>query len=229
MAFSTTEYLTTTITSLTACITLMISLSYLVALSRVYKYAQAHPKALNKVSGVWIQRYAPYAYVVLVLTSLCEVAIASWLLLQYRFHHNYPNVPALTAIRFLMFSSCWTTITAGAYSMLFVHPTWSKYPIVSVGSQSIWILVTWIFWIVGAGLTNGAVPRLLMDLTTCGDAAYCGHIRAVFAVAVVESLILTGGMATVMWLAWHSARDAWSLNSRPFSVMSRASMLFAPR
>ena len=53
------EYLTTTITSLTACITLMIALSYLVGLSWVLKFAQAHPKPLNKGSGVHLQKYAP--------------------------------------------------------------------------------------------------------------------------------------------------------------------------
>ncbi|KAG2018243.1 hypothetical protein CC2G_007686 [Coprinopsis cinerea AmutBmut pab1-1] len=222
-----TKYLSSTITSLTACITLMVGLLYLVILSCVYKYAYAHPKALNKVSGVWLQRYGPFAYVFLVVASLCEVAMTSWLLFQYRFHHNYPNTEVLIGIRFLLFSSCWTSLTAAAYSILFVHPTWSKHPGVSVGAQSIWLLVTWILWIVGAGLTNAAVPKLLMDLTTCGEVVYCGQIRAVFAMAVIQSLALTAGMSAILWLAWQSARDAWDATKRPFSVMSRASQLFS--
>jgi hypothetical protein len=52
-------YLTTTATSLTACITLMIALSYLVGLSWASKYAEANPKPLNKGSGVHLQKYAP--------------------------------------------------------------------------------------------------------------------------------------------------------------------------
>jgi hypothetical protein len=45
------------------------------------------------------------AYVFLVIISLCEIAMASWLLLQYRFHQNHPNGSALLAIRFLMYVS----------------------------------------------------------------------------------------------------------------------------
>lgn len=220
-----TEYLSTTATSLTACITLMIALSYLVGLSWAFKYAQANPKPLNKGSGVHLQKYAPLAYVFLVLLSLSEVALSSWLIFQWRFHHNYPNVGVRTSARFLLFSACWTAVTAAAYSILFVHPRWSKHPVSSVGAQSLWIIVTWVFWIVGAGLLNSAAARVLVK-GACGEVVYCGQIRALFGVAVIQSLTLTAGMATIMWLAWQSAREAYALNSRPFSVVARASRMF---
>lgn len=56
---SRTAYLSSTVTSLVACITPMIALMYLVVLSWVYRYSQRNPKPLNKASGVWLQRYAP--------------------------------------------------------------------------------------------------------------------------------------------------------------------------
>jgi hypothetical protein len=34
---------------------------------------------------------------------LWQVAIASWLILQYRFNHNYPNVQTRTGARMLLY------------------------------------------------------------------------------------------------------------------------------
>ncbi|PPQ63936.1 hypothetical protein CVT24_009111 [Panaeolus cyanescens] len=211
------DYLTGTTSSLIACVTPMIALMYLVVLSWTYRYSHNNPRPLNKSSSLKIQRYAPAAYVFLVMCSLAEVAIASWLILQYRFNHNYPNIETRTSARLLLFTSSWTVLTGGAYTLLFLHPVWSKRPISSIGAQTIWIFITWLFWVVGAGLVNRALPSL-MDQVTCGQIVYCGQIRALFGVAVLESLILTAGMAAMLWLAWQSAR--YNLHSDSFSMHS---------
>jgi len=201
------SYLSSTTTSLVTCLTLMIALMYLVVLSWAYRYAQKNPRPINKTSGVWVQRYAPIVYAFLVLSSLMEVAFSSWLILQYRFNHNYPNVQTRDGARLLLFASSWTSLTAGAYTLLFGHPTWSKHPVSSVGAQAIWIFVTWLFWVVGAGIVNSSVPSLL-DKGTCESVVYCAQIRGLFGVAVIESLTLSGGMLVMLWLAWQSARYA---------------------
>ena len=41
-------------------------------------------------------------YVGIVLAALCEVAIASWLLIQWKFNENYPNGGSKVAIRFIL-------------------------------------------------------------------------------------------------------------------------------
>jgi hypothetical protein len=56
---SRTSYLSSTSTSLIACIIPIIAMMYLVVLSWAYQYAKKSPKALNKTSGVWLQKYAP--------------------------------------------------------------------------------------------------------------------------------------------------------------------------
>ncbi|KAF9037690.1 hypothetical protein BJ165DRAFT_569011 [Panaeolus papilionaceus] len=211
------DYLTGTTTSLIACVTPMIALMYMFVLSWTYRYAQSNPRPLNKSSSLKIQRYAPAAYIFLVLSGLAEVAIASWLILQYRFNRNYPNIETSTSARLLLFASSWTVLTGGAYSLLFLHPTWSKRPISSIGAQAIWIFVTWLFWVVGAGLVNRALPTLV-DQAACSQIVYCGQIRALFGVAIMESLILTGGMAAMLWLAWQSAK--YNLKSARFSMHS---------
>ncbi|CAA7269536.1 unnamed protein product [Cyclocybe aegerita] len=224
------SYLTTTTTGLVVCLTTMIALMYLVVLSWAYRAAQKRPRPLNKVSGVRLQKYAPIVYVFLVLSSLCEVALSSWLVLQYRFNDNYPKIKTRTGARLLLFASSWTTLTAGVYTLLFLHPTWSKHPISSIGAQAIWVLITLILWAVGAGIINASVP-LVLEKGMCEGIVYCGQIRALFGaylpyflyfeelhvlavlcslcvsgLAVLESLTLTAGMVVLLWLAWQSAQ-----------------------
>lgn len=186
----------------------MLGLMYLVVLSWAWRYSMSNPRALNKTSGVLVQRHAPSVYLFLVLGSLAEVAIASWLTLQYRFNHNYPNIEARIGAQLLLFASCWTSLTAGAYSLIFFHSAWSKHPIASIGAQAVWIFITWLFWIVGAGILNTAASSFLLHVGMCGPdgVVYCNQIRALFGVAVVESVVLAAGMLAILWLAWQSTR-----------------------
>ncbi|KAF8896051.1 hypothetical protein BD779DRAFT_559340 [Infundibulicybe gibba] len=130
-----TGYLSTTITSIIACLTPMLALMYLCMLSWTYRYAQRNPRTFSKASSMLLQRYTPIVYAFMVLSSLAEVAVASWLLLQYRFHQNFPAVKTRTGTQLLLFAACWTVLTAGAYTVLFLHPTWYRHQISSVGAQ----------------------------------------------------------------------------------------------
>jgi hypothetical protein len=126
--------------------------------------------------------------------------MASWLVLQYNFNHNYPSIGMRTGARLLLsvlssflvlhpcspspqppnrFTSTWTSLTAGAYTLLFLHPAWSKHPIASVGAQAIWVFITWLFWVVGASIVNKTISSLV-DEKACGSVAYCAQIRGLF-------------------------------------------------
>ncbi|OBZ66183.1 hypothetical protein A0H81_13792 [Grifola frondosa] len=82
-----------------AVVILIIAAAYAIGFYYLYRYARQHPKALNKTSGVLLQRYAPIVYGFLIFSSLIEIAIATWLLVQ--FHHTsiYPNVGARVGLR----------------------------------------------------------------------------------------------------------------------------------
>lgn len=58
-SLSTTSYLTTSTTSIIACLTLMIGLMYLVVLSWGYRLANENPRPMNKALGLRVQKYAP--------------------------------------------------------------------------------------------------------------------------------------------------------------------------
>ncbi|KAH7913778.1 hypothetical protein BJ138DRAFT_1145242 [Hygrophoropsis aurantiaca] len=193
------------ITSVIAAVTPMLALIYFCPLYLLYRHSKRNPRPINKVSGIRLQQYGPLVYIFLLFSSLAEIATASWLLLEYRFNANAFDPVLRTAVRFLLFSGCWTTVTAGTYTLFFLDPLWSRRPIASIGTQTLWILFTWGFWVAGAGLLNKALPRLFMS-GSCDGVIYCGQTQALFALSVLEILTLTFGMMVVVWLVLQSAR-----------------------
>lgn len=136
------------------------------------------------------------------------MAFASWLAIQYHFNHNYPRVQTSTGVWLLLyfylhfflfhlhrltfffpfqlrFASTWTFLTAVIYTFLFLHPKWSRHSISSIGAQSIWLFVTWLFWIVGAAIVNASIPKAINN-SQCEGIVYCVQLRLLFAVAVLE-------------------------------------------
>ena len=115
--------------------------------------------------------------------------------MQYDYNHNYPSQAAKTGIGLVLFvihvslvavfrltpsrfSSCWTTLVAGCYLILFLHPKLSEAPIVSIGAQGIWICLTWILWIVATAYLNTALPFITV-YSQC-TIVYCGQLKALF-------------------------------------------------
>ena len=86
---------------------------------------------------------------------------------------------------FFRFVSIWTFLTAGIFSLLFLHPTWSRHSISSIGTQGIWLFVTWLLWVVGAGVIDGSLPALI-NHGDCKGIVHCLQVRLLFTVAVVE-------------------------------------------
>lgn len=186
-----------------ACALLFVT--YMCGMLLTYRYAKNHPRGVNKKSGVTMQKAAPAFYSYIVLSSLIELSLASWLLIQYRYFGNSPNHKTTIAIRFNLFCCIWTFLTSGLYSILFLHPRWSELPFASLGSQMVWVSSTWLFWIVGAGLLEGALPTLMIR-GKCGKVVFCGHIQGFFGLAVLTIIALTTGIIVLFYLAWLSMR-----------------------
>ena len=70
-------------------------------------------------------------------------------------------------------------MTAGCYTVLFLHPAWSRYSISSIGAQALWIFFTWFIWVAGAATLNSAIPRLLVG-GSCFGLVYCSQIQGLF-------------------------------------------------
>ena len=74
------------------------------------------------------------------------------------------------------FAGCWTTITSGTYTLFFLDPIWSRRPIASVGTQAVWVLVTWVFWVAGTSLLDKSSP--VFTTYSCEGVVYCGQLKA---------------------------------------------------
>ncbi|KAJ7757698.1 hypothetical protein DFH07DRAFT_884850 [Mycena maculata] len=200
--------ITSGLTSILSCLIPVLALLYIGGVLWTLDYAYRRRNSGQKMLPPTAHRYAPIAYAFAVTCSLVLIAIPSWILLQYSMHANFPNVRAQTAMRLVLFTACWTTVTATAFTIVFLHPTWSKHPIASIGTQSIWMLLTWAFWIASAAVLDGAIPQLFGE-STCHKLVYCGHIRALYAFLIMELVAFTGGIVIMMWLTWRCARDIW--------------------
>ncbi|KAF8646195.1 hypothetical protein AX16_007339 [Volvariella volvacea WC 439] len=195
-----------TISAVIASVIPVLALLYFLGLFWTYRYAKRNPRPFNKSSGIRVHTYAPVVYVFMVVLSLAEIGLAIWLLLQYRFNDNAPNATMIKGTAFVLFSSCWTTLTGTTFSILFIHPRWSKHPISSIGVQAIWIFFTWLFWVIGTGIVNQALPWLLSS-GSCLKLPYCGQMQAFFALSVIGVTTLTGSMIAMTYLAWRSSRE----------------------
>ncbi|KAF9790453.1 hypothetical protein BJ322DRAFT_390660 [Thelephora terrestris] len=194
------KYRSTTITCIVAAASAIVTLFYLVALYLVAHRWTRDDTSLNKYSSVRLQRSAPFVYLLLVLTSLIEISISAWILVQYSYNLNYPSEAAKTGIEFILFSGCWTMLVVGSYLLLFLHPRLSKSPVASVGVQGLWICLTWILWIVAAAYLNAVLPFVTV-YSEC-TLVYCGQLKALFAISVVQTVFFAFAMFVILWLAW---------------------------
>ncbi|TFL04291.1 hypothetical protein BDV98DRAFT_591120 [Pterulicium gracile] len=191
-------------TPLLGALSPVLALAYLCALLWMYRFAKENPRTLNNCTGTKVQKYAPAVYALAVLSGLAGTALTIWLLAQYPYLREGPNVQTRVSIALLLFASLWTSLTSGAYSFIFLHPIWTTYPICSIGSQLLWILLSWIFWVAGAGSLGNGVPHLVPPAgnssdTRCGGSEVegalgvlvCGVERGVYGLAILQMYALT--------------------------------------
>ncbi|KDQ52769.1 hypothetical protein JAAARDRAFT_61776 [Jaapia argillacea MUCL 33604] len=186
-------------------IILLVGIIYVGAVAWFYRRIRSYPRPLNKTSGVQLQKFAPAFYALLTAFSLVEISLSTWLLSQYHINMNYPSMGILTGVRVVLFSACWTLATATGFMFLFLHPTWSKHPIASVGSQGLWIVMTWGFWVAGTGILNTNAPALFQG-GTCIGLVYCGQLQTLFAFSILQIVAFMIGLSAILWVVWKSTQ-----------------------
>ncbi|KAJ3775613.1 hypothetical protein FB446DRAFT_724413 [Lentinula raphanica] len=206
------------LTSVISFLTTILGVVYLLTLLWVINISRMQPRALKRDFSRHLQRYAPFVYIFIVLTSLVEAACAFWLLVQYVHQQSFPSSSSRSALHLVIFCSCWTLFTAGVSTILFIHPIWSTHPIASVGSQSVWVILTLCIWFTGTTVLACSLPSQFLD-PTCDSLVYCGQMRVLFALSLLETIALTGATITMLWIVRLSIREALKRVSRQF-VMS---------
>ncbi|KAF7329218.1 hypothetical protein MKEN_00182400 [Mycena kentingensis (nom. inval.)] len=195
--------LTSGLTAALACAIPLLAFAYVGAIFWAVNSANRRRLPSSKNPPSKNLRYSLWVYSLLVVVSLILIAIPSWLLLQFQLRNNYANRRTIIALQLILFDACWTGISAGASIILSIHPSSARHPISSIGTQSIWTLVTLALWIAGATVLSGAVPQLF---NAC--AIYCHHLRAVYVLCLLQIITLTTYLLLIFWLAWRCARDA---------------------
>jgi len=127
----------------------------------------------------------------LVLLSIIEGSIASWLTARY----NSVPARASNGVRerkyFILFASWWTVVGSAIYMLLFLHSASTGSVMTSVASHGIFLFLTWIFWTSGAiaitvalggGINCSSVDRLVV---------YCNQLNALEGFAWASWIITT--------------------------------------
>ncbi|KAJ3806939.1 hypothetical protein F5876DRAFT_49092 [Lentinula aff. lateritia] len=171
---SETSRFSSNLTSIVSFLATIVGVFYFSMLLWVVNLFRMQPRVFKRDYSQHLQLYAPFVYVFIVINSLVETACASWLLVQHIHQQTFPDSPSRSALQLIIFCSCWTLSTAGFLTIMFIHPTWSTHPVASVGSQTIWVIVTLGVWVAGATILACELPA------QCISVAYCDQIRALF-------------------------------------------------
>ncbi|KAJ3793633.1 hypothetical protein GGU11DRAFT_383597 [Lentinula aff. detonsa] len=179
------------LTSIISFLATIFGVLYFSTLLWVINLSRVQPRAFKRESSRHLQRYAPFVYVFIVINSLAEAACAFWLLVHYIHQQSFPSSSSRTALQLIIFCSCWTMSTAGVFTILFIHPTWSTHPLASVGTQVIWVILTLCVWVAGTTVLVCKLPTQFLD-QNCISLAYCGQMRALF--GLFSDLMLYGSL-----------------------------------
>ncbi|KAJ4477501.1 hypothetical protein J3R30DRAFT_226034 [Lentinula aciculospora] len=222
------------LTSIISFLATILGVCYLSMLLWVINLFRMRPRVFKKDYSRHLQRYAPFVYVFIVVNSLAEAACAFWLFIQYIHQQTFPSSSSRSALELIIFCSCWTMFTAGVFTILFMHPTWSTHPVASVGSQTIWVILTLCVWVAGATILACELPSQFLT-GRCASVVYCSQVRALFglcsislrvgdisfvceALSLLETIVLTGAMITMVWIVRQSIREALKRVSRQLVV-----------
>jgi len=168
----------------------------------VLRSIRRYPKTINTNAGMRVQKFAPVVYSLVILGSLAETTLASYLFIQYLYNGNYPSIHVRNSVGLLLGIGASTTIVAALFSILFRHASWSMLPISSVGSHAVWIIMTLIIWAVGGTTLFLALPQVLK--AGCDGLAYCLQIRILLYLAVGEVGVFIFCLFSVLYLAYQA-------------------------
>ncbi|KAJ3729219.1 hypothetical protein C8R42DRAFT_651218, partial [Lentinula raphanica] len=138
----------------------------------------------------------PYSHVLITLFGIIELSLSAWLTARFDRFHDYTDTSERDRVRFTLFASIWTFLTAVLYGVLFTfHSPASAFT--SIISHVIWLVLTWIIWTASAA----AVTEMLGGGLNCNDVTgfnYCGQLNALEAFAWIEWILTTLALIVVL-------------------------------
>ncbi|KAN0061788.1 hypothetical protein ACQY0O_005781 [Thecaphora frezii] len=133
-----------------------------------------------------IRRGHPITFILFTALSFITAVIASTLVSDYNNNHNAPSSGVNGAVRFLVFCGWWGFLFGILFTVLFL--TGKGGIITSIAGHGIWIFLTWLFFVAGAGALTNNVNG------SCDDwffFPYCNSVKALEAFAWMSWIVLT--------------------------------------
>ncbi|KAF8630693.1 hypothetical protein AX15_002767 [Amanita polypyramis BW_CC] len=133
----------------------------------------------------------PIIFTILVIFSIVTLSDSAFLVSRFNSRHNFTNLGERDRVRYILFCSIWTLVTAPVFMVLFlVAPV--GHPLTSVASHLIYLFITWALW-------TGAASAITATLgggrgLNCGTQTlfvFCGQLNALEAFSWMIWIILT--------------------------------------
>nr|GAT60306.1 predicted protein [Mycena chlorophos]GAT60307.1 predicted protein [Mycena chlorophos] len=146
-------------------------------------------------------RYHPLLFTLITLLAIVELGLsAHWVNLT----QNEPSSRFKSLIDLFLFDSVWTLLFGAAYCFFILDG--AMHVLASIGSSSIWLIITAIFWGVAAGLF-GPVRGSTNCNGTSGTSP-CRQLQALYAIGWTEfALCILTLLLSVFWV--HSGRRSY--------------------
>jgi hypothetical protein len=140
----------------------------------------------------------PIIFTAIILFSIVTLSDAAFLVSKHNSHHNFTNLGERDRVRYILFTSIWTLVTAPVFMVLFlIAPI--GHPLTSVATHLIYLFVTWALWSASAAAITATLGggRGL----NCGTQhlfVYCGQLNALEAFSWMIWILLTVAIMLVI-------------------------------
>ncbi|KAJ4482370.1 hypothetical protein J3R30DRAFT_3458672 [Lentinula aciculospora] len=151
-----------------------------------------------------IRRGHPILFSLVAFFGIIELALSAWLTARFDKLHDYSDISERDRVRFTLFASIWTLVTAAFFGVLFSFHSASS-ALTSVLMHVIWGFLTWVIWTAAAA----AVTQMLGGGLNCNDVTgfnYCGQLNALEAFAWIEWILTTFAVIIVLICAITAGR-----------------------
>ncbi|KAG8788617.1 hypothetical protein FRC15_003141 [Serendipita sp. 397] len=137
-------------------------------------------------TDLWVRRGHTIAFALLILFSIVEGAITTWITVQYGKNHNYDSISIRDRVRLLVVASWWTVFFGFIYLLLFLHSARTGSDLTSVLSHLIFLGLTWILWTAGAASLTSSLGGGINCSKVDRNVVYCNQLNAAEGFAWVD-------------------------------------------
>ncbi|TIA88146.1 hypothetical protein E3P99_02770 [Wallemia hederae] len=125
----------------------------------------------------------------LILFGIVLMSISAFLIDRYNSDDSFPAEGVSNTVKYLLFASLWTIVTAALYLAGFLAvPLGSGGVLLSVASHLVWVILSFCIWLAGAA----AITAELGGGLSCrfADYTYCHHLNAVLGLTWIETVLV---------------------------------------